>query len=120
MIPQPEAIVVTCIDFRLQEKIEDWISKNFFPKTYDRVAIAGNVKDIDTVIKQVSIAKDLHNVKKVVFMSHEDCGAYGSDGVFTKHVHDLTQAKKKVHELYPDLEVETYYMHLDGTVEVIN
>ena len=37
-----------------------------------------------------------------------------------KHTGDLKNAKVKVLEKYPDLEVETYYLHLDGTFEQIS
>jgi len=36
-----EVMVVTCIDFRLQEVINNWIAQNFAPKSFDRVALAG-------------------------------------------------------------------------------
>ena len=33
------------------------------------------------------------------------------------HVRDLHQAAKTIKQKFPDLEVETYYLHLDGTFE---
>lgn len=110
-----EAVVVTCIDFRFQEFINNWIAQNFAPKTFDRVAIAGGVFDFDYISKQVEISKRLHHIKKVVLINHEDCGAYGETGTPEKHAEDLNHAAAKITEQYPDLEVETYYLHLDGT-----
>lgn len=115
-----EAIVVTCIDFRLQETIIKWLSENFQPKTYDRVALAGGVKDLNTVLGQIDIAVRLHHIKKVVIINHEDCGAYGPEGRIDHHVRDLKQVKKQISEQFPNLEVETYYLHLDGTFEPTN
>lgn len=115
-----EATIVTCIDFRFQEYINNWIAENFSPKTFDRVAIAGGVFDLDYVSKQVEISKRLHHIKKVVLINHEDCGAYGETGTAEKHAEDLKNAAEKIKQQYPDLEVETYYLHLDGTFEQIS
>lgn len=117
---QAESIIVTCIDFRLQEAINRWISENFAPKTYDRVALAGGVKNLDTIMGQIKIAHHLHHINKVVLVNHEDCGAYGAESTPEKHAEDLKNAKDKVKEFYPDLEVEIYYLHLDGTFEFMS
>lgn len=112
-----ESIIVTCIDFRLQEAINNWIAQNFAPKTFDRVSLAGGVKNLDQILTQIEIAKRLHHIKKVVLINHEDCGAYGEEGAEEKHAQDLRDAKSKIKEQFPDLEVETYYLKLEGTFQ---
>lgn len=116
-----EAVIATCIDFRFQEYINNWISQNFSPKTFDRVAFAGGVKSLDTIISQIDIAERLHKIKKVVLVNHEDCGAYGDPASAgpEKHAEDLKNAAAQIKQQYPDLEVQTYYLHLDGTFESI-
>lgn len=114
-----ETIVVTCIDYRLQEAINKWLYDHFQPKTFDRVALAGGVKNLDPIMGQVEIAHRLHHINKVVLINHEDCGAYGAENTSGKHAADLNAAKDKIKELYPTLEVEAYYLHLDGTFETI-
>lgn len=115
-----EAIVVTCIDFRFQEYINNWIAENFHPKTFDRVAFAGGVKSLDIILGQIDIAKRLHHIKKVVLINHEDCGAYGEAGTAEKHAEDLKNAATEIKQQYPDLEVQTFYLHLDGNFETVN
>lgn len=115
-----EAIIITCIDFRFQEYINNWISENFRPKTFDRVGFAGGVKSFDIILGQIDIAKRLHHIKKVVLINHEDCGAYGEVGTPEKHAEDLKDATHQIKEKYSDLEVQTYYLHLDGTFEQIS
>lgn len=110
-----EAIIVTCIDFRLQEAINNWIAQNFAPKTFDRVAWAGGVKNLEAILTQIEIAKRLHGIKKVILINHEDCGAYGEEGTAGKHAQDLQAAKAKILSQFPDLTVNTYYLKLDGT-----
>ena len=112
-----DAIVITCIDFRFQEGITNWLYKNLGNVEYDRVALAGGVFDFYTILKQVEISNRLHAIKKVVLMNHEDCGAYGKDGTYDRHRSDLGEAERKIEALFPNLDVETYYIHLDGTFE---
>lgn len=114
-----KVIVITCIDSRLQEAINQWIANHFQPKTFDRVALAGGVKNLDIILSQIDIAVKLHHIKKAILVNHEDCGAYGQASTPQKHAEDLRAAKEKIKELYPDLEVETFYLHLDGTFEHI-
>ncbi|MDP3733406.1 MAG: hypothetical protein Q8Q91_02580 [Candidatus Daviesbacteria bacterium] len=110
-----EALIATCIDFRLQEAINNWIAQNFSPKTFDRVALAGGVKNLVVILSQIDIAVKLHHIKKAVLINHEDCGAYGAEGTQEKHSKDLQKAKEKILSKFPDLSVETYYLKLDGT-----
>lgn len=117
MIHQAEAIIITCIDFRLQECINNWIAQNFAPRTFDRVAWAGGVKNLEAILSQIEIAKKLHHIKKVVLINHEDCGAYGEKGTEEKHAQDLAAAKAKILSRFPELTVDTYYLTLDGTFE---
>lgn len=114
-----KTIIITCIDFRFQDLIDKWLDKNFSPKTYDRVAFAGGVLNLDVDLKQIEIAYSLHHIKEVVLINHEDCGAYGGEGTYQKHVEDLTNASKKIELLFPKLKVKTFYLHLDGTFEEI-
>lgn len=115
-----EAVIVTCIDFRFQEYINNWISGNFQPKSFDRVAIAGGVFDLDYVLKQIEISHRLHHIKKVILINHEDCGAYGETGTPEKHAEDLKNAAAKIKAQYPELEVEAYYLHLDGSFDKVS
>ncbi len=115
-----EAIIITCIDFRFQEFINNWILNNFPTKSFDRVAFAGGVKSLDIIMGQIEIAHRLHHIKKVILINHEDCGAYGEAGTAEKHAEDLKNAAEKIKQQYPDLTVETYYLRLDGTFGLIS
>ena len=112
-----DAIVVHCIDFRFQKNLDVWLLGRFGHDNYDRVSLAGGVYDFYTVLKQVEISDRLHKIKKVVLINHEDCGAYGSDGNYQRHKTDLEEAERKIEALFPNLDVETYYLHLDGRFE---
>lgn len=116
---QAEAIIITCIDFRFQEYIHNWLDKNFKPYTFDRGAFAGAAKSLDTILSQIEVANRLHHIKKAVLINHEDCGAYGAEGHIDHHVRDLHQAAETIKSRFPNLRVETYYLHLDGIFEPV-
>jgi carbonic anhydrase len=112
-----QAIVIHCIDFRLQKPLNDWLERRFALSDYDRVSLAGGVFDFYTILKQVEISDRLHKIKKVILINHEDCGAYGDEDTPERHAHDLHEAERKIEALFPHLDVETYYMHLTGILE---
>jgi carbonic anhydrase len=112
-----DAIVVHCIDFRFQKYLDLWLLGRFGHDNYDRVSLAGGVFDFYTILKQVETSNRLHKIKKVILINHEDCGAYGEAGSYKRHKSDLEEAERKIEALFPDLDVETYYLHLDGRFE---
>jgi carbonic anhydrase len=114
---QCEFLVVHCIDYRLQGYLNKWLERYIPTQSYDRVSIAGGVSDLDYVIRQVGIALRLHRINTVVLINHEDCGAYGAAGNYKRHKADLEEAERKIEALFPELDVETYYLHLDGEFE---
>jgi carbonic anhydrase len=117
---QCETLIVHCMDYRLQGFLNQWLESNFPALSYDRVAIAGGVYDREYVIGQVGIAFRLHEIKKVVLINHEDCGAYGATENYERHKSDLEEAERKIKALFPDLDVETYYLRLDGEFEPLS
>ncbi len=114
-----DALVVACIDFRFQSYIRDWLTKQMKGKTYDYVGFAGSTKSLDTIMGQLDISVRLHQIKTVVLIHHEDCGAYGAESTAERHALDLRAARTAVVSRYADLHVELYYLHLDGTFEQV-
>ena len=115
-----DAVVVHCIDFRFQKYLDPWIQKHFGHDNYNRVSLAGGVLKFDIILSQVEISDGLHKIKKVILINHEDCGAYGKMGTFERHKHDLQEAEHKIEALFPNLDVEIYYLHLDGEFEQLS
>jgi carbonic anhydrase len=120
MCDTTDAIVITCIDFRFQQFINKWLKYVLKDYIYDRVALAGGIFDLYTILKQVEISNRLHQIKKVILMNHEDCGAYGNLGTYERHQKDLLDAEGVIEKLYPHLDVECYYIYLNGKVENIS
>lgn len=114
---QCETLVVHCMDYRLQSHINRWLEQTLPPQGYDRVALAGGVYDLYHVIRQVDFAERLHGIRRVILINHEDCGMYGPAGTDERHEQDLKNAKEKIRRLFHEIEVDTYFLHLNGVFE---
>jgi carbonic anhydrase len=105
------------MDYRLQKYLQPWITVRFGYDNFDIISLAGGVHDYEMVLKYVQLAVQIHNIHTVCLINHEDCRAYGRDGTYKRHRHDLLDAGSKIRALFPDLNVEAFYLHLDGTFE---
>ena len=115
-----DVLVVHCMDYRLQTRLNHWIEGCYGEGNYDRISLAGGVHDYEMVLKYVQLAVGIHSIKKVALINHEDCRAYGSDDTFDRHTADLREAERKIEALFPGLKVEAYYLQLDGTFQPIS
>ena len=70
-----DAFVASCIDFRFRNYLNDWLGKKMTDKTYDYVGYAGASKNLGVIMEQLDISVRLHQVKEVILINHEDCGA---------------------------------------------
>jgi len=115
-----DALVVHCMDYRLQKFLQPWITVRFGYDNFDIISLAGGVHDYEMVLKYVQLAVQIHSIETVCIINHEDCRAYGRDGTYKRHKHDLLDARAKIKALFPNLHVETFYLHLDGAFESIS
>lgn len=115
---QAKALVIICMDFRFQETIREWLVKQGYNNQYDLVAMAGAAKAIDTILSQIELSHNLHQIKEVILINHQDCGAYGDqvaeDPKKELEVHrtDLLKAKSKILTRAPGLKVNLYFLTL--------
>ena len=115
-----DALVVHCMDYRLQKFLHPWIIRRFGSDNFDIISLAGGVHDYEMVLKYVQLAVQIHSIKQVALINHEDCRAYGRDGTYKRHKHDLIDTEEKIEAIFSNLAVETFYLHLDGTFERIS
>lgn len=116
-----DGFVVACIDFRFQKYLKKWLGDNFDAKnkSYDFVGFAGASKSLEIIMKQLDISVRLHHISQVILIHHEECGAYGAESTYNRHVKDLNIAKKTILEKYPNLKVSLFYLYLNGKFEEI-
>lgn len=133
-----DALLLSCMDFRLMDDVERYMSGRGLADKYDHIVLAG--ASLGAITKKfpawnktfwehLDIAIKLHSIHKVIVMDHRDCGAYkvvlGED--FAKdpeketaaHTTQLNNLGALIKKKYPKLEIELLLMALDGKVEVI-
>lgn len=108
-----QAIVVSCMDFRLRKYLREWTTKTI-TGGFDRVAVAGGVQNLGFVVGQVALSQKLHHIHEVYLINHEDCGAYGVEGTFEKHKQDLLFARQILAHTFPKLKIIPLYLKLNG------
>jgi len=85
---------------------------------YDLVSCAGSAKDLlgneaerDFLLKQIILSQKLHQIKNVVFLYHDNCGAYGiadpAEEATTQQA-DLAKIKAIIAEQFPELIFTAY------------
>lgn len=122
-----KAVVIHCIDFRFQKMLNEFLETPF-PKGFDRIALAGGVKELlekrkeSIIFRNLQISSQLHQPETIVLIQHEDCGAYGGSkefGDFAKEQafqqSELEKAEVllKQHFLQP---VQKYLIRLSGEI----
>ena len=114
-----EAVVVHCMDARLQKPINDWLQRRFGLSDYDRISLAGGVFEQDFILNQIEISHRRHRTRKVILVNHENCGMYAEDNSPERHAADLRKTEQRIKAEIPELEVELYYLHLTGIFEKV-
>lgn len=134
-----DILLLTCMDYRLIDDVNRYMTKEGLSGKYDYVILAGaslgptNSKFPawrKTFWEHLQVAINLHKIHKVMLMDHDNCGAYkvilGEDAVRTPererkaHLAHLNTLKKQIAARYRKLEVKLLLMSLDGKVEVIH
>jgi len=133
-----EAMLVNCIDPRFTTFSQAYMASKGMKDKFSHFVIAGGPIGIvspkfadwqKAFWDNLAITVQLHEIKRVVGLTHRDCGAaavaYG-DEIKTnkafetaKNTEALNQFRAEVGQRQPKLQVFTGIMALDGTVEVI-
>ncbi len=121
-----DAIVVTCMDWRLFRPEESLLPKflsGIGVAHYDLRTQQGCAKDIccgghdivASMVQAVKIAHDLHGARRVVLLGHTDCGYYGGSKSFGSSAEemetyrsDLGMAATAIAKEFPDMRVDRY------------
>jgi carbonic anhydrase len=131
-----DALLLSCIDYRLTDKVASYMEGRGLKENYGQVILAGaslgavTSKYPDwqrTFDAHLGLAIQLHGIRRVIALDHRDCGAYrlvfGKDlkGEAEKALHatELHRLARRIHAKHPKLEVEMLLMNLDGQVETI-
>lgn len=133
-----EALVLTCMDYRLVNEVGFLLNEHGLVNKYDQVILAGATLGVatdkfpawaETWWKHLELAIQLHSIKRVIAIDHRDCGAfklalgkdYGKapDEETQIHTKVMTDFRDMVKKKQPTMEVELLLMWLDGHVQTI-
>jgi hypothetical protein len=134
-----EALLLSCMDYRLIDDIERYMGERGLRGKYDHAILAGASLGAlteaypawnQTFWEHLGCAIKMHHVHKAILMDHRDCGAYklilgqdiSTDPVMEREEHALRlrELRGLIVAKYPDLGVEMLLMGLDGKVETIS
>jgi hypothetical protein len=134
-----EAMLVNCIDPRFTSGSLAYMGANAMRDKYSQFVIAGGPLAVahdrfapwhQAFWDNLDITIALHNIKKVVALSHRDCGAaklaFGDAAVGTRaaetatHATALQRFRAAVTQRKPALGVITGIMDLDGSVDIVS
>ena len=130
-------LLISCVDFRLRDETERFMRDDLqLLDEYDEVAIPGAALAMEnssypqwrtTTRDIIALLKTAHHIKRVIFLDHRECAAYamvfGKEQLDTPeketavHATMLSKAAKDVKQQFPDLEVYTLLLGLDGVIE---
>ncbi|MBI2214056.1 MAG: hypothetical protein HYU52_10455 [Acidobacteria bacterium] len=134
-----EALLLSCMDYRLVDDTERYMSGRGLRDQYDHVVLAGASLGATTDAhpawgttfrEHLDVAVQLHSIRRVIVLDHRDCGAYrailGEDLAGDReretaiHAEKLRELARRIHEARPDLKIELGIMDLDGKVETLS
>jgi hypothetical protein len=123
------------MDFRLHDSLANFFAEQeLVGAGADIIRVAGAIKslaqpkesrDRDFLLEMLNVSYDLHGVRQFFLINHEDCGAYGLEDVpdseeeLAIHREDLKAAKALVESRFPDVEVLSYFMWMNGKAELV-
>lgn len=133
---QAEALLLSCIDYRLPGKIARYMEGRGLAANYDHVILAGASLGVTNTVfphwgqsfrDHLDLAIKLHNIRRVIILDHRECGSYrvifgtnlSGDEEKTQHAQELHRLAREIHDNYPSLEIEKLLMALDGSVETV-
>lgn len=131
-----DALVITCVDFRLNDDVARVLDERGLREKYDLVTLAGGslaaTNDFfpswkDTFWSHLAFLVNLHGIHTVILIDHRDCGMYkfvygrdlSLDPTDEKNVHlvNMKELKKQITEKYKQLKVVLWLMDTHGSIE---
>jgi len=133
-----KVLLLNCMDHRLVDNVTRYMDSRSMRDRDDQITLAGAAIGVlaeeksawgETFWDHVGLARELHNIEKIIVINHRYCGARkafvtpecGQDPEAEMKLHTvmLNRLAKEIRSREPGLEVELLLMNLDGTVQHI-
>ena len=118
------AAVLNCMDGRVQRKVNDYLAATFGVRWIDTITAPGIVKNIasDTgrtsqILGDLQISLDQHGSTQIAVAAHAECA--GNPVADKAQKDQLSAAKRRLAETYPDTEVVALWVNNSWIVERI-
>src|SRR5258708_18195966 len=125
-MPQAQAFVQACDDFRIQKILQDFFENTLNLYNVELETDLGGVKEIfdgtakrDWIFENIQASIDQHQITQIILINHTDCTAYGGWDAFPNpdeeiHLHEiqLRHAVSGVKAKFPRLTVSAYLIIL--------
>ena len=125
-----DAAVLCCFDERIRNTVQKFLKKQGIVHP-DMIIVAGGAKTLasprsefecDFILDQIQLSIKLHQTKRVLLMTHSDCGTYGGLAAFGRdaeresahHKAELERAANLIKEKFPSVEVECFFVNFEG------
>jgi len=125
-----DAAVLSCFDERIRQTVNKFLKRRGILRP-DMIVVAGGAKTLasprndcerDFVLEQLRMSILLHNVRRVLLMSHSDCGACGGLAAFggdparesAHHRMELGRARDLVRARFPEIPVQGFFVNFEG------
>lgn len=130
-------LVLSCIDYRLFDATLQLLRNDVRVDAFDHTILPGASLGFNqnnhlywkqTLIDQINIAIKLHNIKKIVVVDHEDCGAYKlayknlinyPEYERSYHIQNIKKFISTMIKLYPSMHYSGYLLNLDGSYKTV-
>ena len=129
-----KAMVLSCMDPRFQNLVQNHLKKKKLIGKYSAFTIAGAAVGVThkkfkqwhkTFYDNLATSIQLHKIEKLIVINHKDCGATkiaNGKKNFTRanekkiHQESFTKIKKQIKNRFPKLKVELNLMSLDSKI----
>jgi carbonic anhydrase len=132
----PEVLLLTCIDYRFFIKIAKHMEDSKLSGKYDHVILAGAALGAlvdfppsprlhwqQFFLEHLDLAIALHKIKRVIVLSHRQCGAYREFGVLPRkptpkqeyeaHKAQANKLEQLIKQFHPKLIVDKFLLPLE-------
>jgi Putative carbonic anhydrase len=130
-------LVIACSDGRWRAQTLDFVTNELgLDAHFHMVEVPGGVepltlldlvpKDFNFLRRRVDMLVQLHRIRRIILVAHQDCGWYLQRKIGpmrvdlrSRQLADLKHVRARARDLFGDVAVETYYARLEGASQVV-
>ena len=130
-----EAMVLSCMDPRFQNKVSSYLKRRKLNGKYSAFTIAGSAVGVTaskfkkwhtTFWENLNTSIKIHKIEKLIVINHKDCGAakivngkkeFSLQNEMKIHENSFEKIKSNLKKKHPRLKVELNLMSLNGRID---